>query len=119
MRERSVEQIAGNTATALIKNCEDYLKEQLQIYAPKIIIPYGNDVGKWFKGWLKLDEGFDEAFEDTTTQLNNREVHLLFVPQRQGPHSKPEILWIRNEILKLLEHLRDRNCDALNSMRPK
>ena len=48
----------------LVENCEEYLKEQLDIYTPRIIIPYGADVGRWFKRWLKLDEESVETFED-------------------------------------------------------
>jgi len=85
----------------LIGNCEGYLKEQLDFYKPKIILPYGADVGNWFAKYLNVRH---EQFENEKTQLNNREVHILFIPQRQGPHSKPEILWVRNKILKILRN---------------
>jgi len=85
----------------LIRNCEGYLKEQLDFYKPKIILPYGADVGKWFAKYLNVRY---EQFEDEKARLNNREVNLLFIPQRQGPHSKPEILWVRNKILKILRN---------------
>lgn len=84
----------------LVSNCEGYLKEQLNLYKPKIIIPYGADVGRWFANYLNLRY---EEFEDEKAQLGNREVNVLFIPQRQGPHSKPEILWIKNKILKMLK----------------
>jgi len=83
----------------LVRNCVGYLNEQLKLYKPKIIIPYGVYVGRWFAKYLKLNY---EKFEDKKAQLNNREVHILFIPQRQGPHSKPEIVWIRKKMLKML-----------------
>jgi hypothetical protein len=83
----------------LIKNCEVFLKRQLATYKPKIILAYGADVGKWFEKYLDLK---CEKFEDTETRLNKRDVRLLFVPQRQGPHSKPELFWIRNKILSMI-----------------
>jgi len=82
----------------LIRNCEEYLKEQINLYKPKMILPYGADVGKWFAGYLRVTY---EPFEDEKAQLNNRKVKLLFIPQRQGPHSKPEILWVQNKILEM------------------
>lgn len=85
----------------LIRNCEGYLKEQLSLYKPKIILPYGADVSKWFAKYLDVEY---EPFEDKKAQLNNREVNLLFVPQRQGPHTKPEILWVQSRMLKILQN---------------
>ncbi|MEM3011511.1 MAG: hypothetical protein QXE76_06845, partial [Candidatus Bathyarchaeia archaeon] len=79
-----------------IRNCEGYLKEQLNLYKPQIILPYGVDVGRWFANYLNLKY---EQFEDKDAQLNNTRVHVLFIPQRQGPHSKPEIRWVRRKIL--------------------
>lgn len=85
----------------LIRNCEGYLKEQLRLYKPKIILSYGADVGRWFARYLKARY---EPFEDEKSQLDSGEVNLLFIPQRQGPHTKPEILWVRNKILKILRN---------------
>lgn len=84
----------------IIKNCEGYLKEQLNLYKPTIILPYGFDVCKWFAKYLNVKY---ELFEDKKAQLSDRELYLLFIPQKQGPHSKPEILWIRKKILKIYE----------------
>lgn len=85
----------------LIKNCEGYLKEQLKLYKSKIILPYGVDVCKWFAKYLNLEY---KKFEAKRAQLNNREVCLLFIPQRQGPYSKPEISRVKERILKMLTH---------------
>lgn len=83
-----------------IKNCEGYLKEQLNLYKPTIILPYGVDVCKWFAKYLNVKY---EIFEDKKAQLSDREVYLLFIPQKQGPHSKPGILWIRKKVLKIYD----------------
>lgn len=83
----------------LIENCEGFLKEQLNLYKPKIILTYGADVGKWLAECLNVRY---EQFEDKKARMGNREVNLLFIPQRQGSHTKPEILWVRDKILKML-----------------
>jgi uracil-DNA glycosylase len=90
----------------LIKNCGDYLKRQLAIYKPKMVLAYGADVGEWFKEeYLNLDDE-DLKYEDRRARLDNKDVHLLFVPQRQGPHSKPEIFWIRKKILGMIDSMK-------------
>jgi len=87
----------------LVENCEGYLIEQLEQYTPKMIIAYGRDVGRWFAKKLGVEY---KPFEATSAPLGKRHLHLLFVPQKQGPHSEPEILRIREEILKFLRTLR-------------
>ena len=84
----------------LIENCEGYLKEQLKLYKPKIILSYGADVGRWFAKFLDVRY---EQFEDEKTKIGNSVVNLLFIPQRQGPHTKPEILWVQDRILDILQ----------------
>lgn len=84
----------------LIKNCEHYLKEQLGFYKPKIILAYGARVSKWLAEYLHVRY---EGFEDRRAVLNDKDVHLLFVPQRQGPHSKPEVFWIKKKILNMID----------------
>jgi hypothetical protein len=91
--------ISRKQQNELISNCEGYLKEQLNLYKPKIILTYGADVGRWFANHLNLEYG---EFEDRKAQLNNREVYVMFAPQRQGPHSKPEVLWVKDKILAML-----------------
>ena len=91
--------IGNKQQKMLIRNCEGYLKEQLKLYKPKIILAYGADVGRWFAKYLDVEY---EPFEDRKSELNDREVNLLFIPQRQGPHTKPEVLWVRNKIVKIL-----------------
>lgn len=93
--------IPGNEQQILIRSCEGYLIEQLSLYKPRIILPYGSDVGRWFADHLNVEY---EPFENGKAQLNSRRVNLLFVPQRQGPHTKPEILWVQDKILKMLRN---------------
>lgn len=87
------------TQQIIMNNCEDYLIEQLSLYKPKSLIAYGADVGRWFS--QHFDVSYEE-FEDRATQLDRRRVDIVFVPQRQGPHSKPEVVWVQNKILKVL-----------------
>jgi hypothetical protein len=89
----------------LIKNCEGHLRKQVRFYKPKIILAYGTDVGKWFgKNYLKKHEDYEDLqYEVRRARIDNRVVHLLFVPQRQGPHSKPELFWIGRKILKMID----------------
>lgn len=86
---------------SLVRNCQVYLIAQLELYAPDIVIPYGADVGRWFSRQFNVPY---EEFEDRKSQLNKRDVKLLFIPQRQGPHSKPEILWVRHKIASMLSN---------------
>ena len=87
------------TQEIIVNNCEGYLIEQLNLYQPRIILAYGVDVGRWFSQHLNVSY---EEFEDRTAQLNEKRVSIVFVPQRQGSHSKPEVFWVKNKILKLL-----------------
>jgi hypothetical protein len=84
----------------LIRNCEEYLKQQLDLYKPKIILAYGADVGRWFSRLLNIPY---EEFEDYKVKLNGREVNIVFIPQRQGPHSKPEVSWVQDRITRMLQ----------------
>jgi hypothetical protein len=94
-----------------IKNCEDYLKRQLTTYKPKMVLAYGADVGRWFgKNYFRKHEDYEDLeYEDRRIRLNNKVAHLLFVPQGQGPHSKPELSWIRKKILKMIDGRRSSN----------
>lgn len=83
----------------IISNCEDYLIEQLSLYEPRIIMAYGADVGRWFSKHFSVSY---QEFEDVTTQLGSKRGYIIFIPQRQGLHSKPEVVWVQNKILKVL-----------------
>jgi len=95
--------ISRRQQNELIRNCEGYLKEQLKLYKPKIIISYGADVGKWFANYLNFTY---EEFEEKKVSLNTREIFVLCIPQRQGVHSKPEVLWIKNKLLDILSKIK-------------
>lgn len=83
----------------LINNCKEFLEKQLELIQPKILITYGADVGRWFSEEFDLEYA---PFEDFETVLNGKIVNILFIPQRQGPNSKPEVMWVRSKIAKLL-----------------
>jgi hypothetical protein len=83
----------------LIDNCESYLEKQLKQYAPRVIIAYGRDVGKWFEKKWRVQY---KPFETAPMPLGNRQVQLLFVTQKQGPHSEPEVLHIEEKIVACL-----------------
>lgn len=82
----------------LIENCEEYLNEQLRSYKPRIIVAYGADVGRWFAKRLRIKY---REFTSRTARLGDTEVHLVFVPQTQGPHSDPEILWVHRKLQRI------------------
>jgi hypothetical protein len=78
------------------------MKEQLEQYTPRIIIACGARVGKWFA--KKFGVTYKE-FDDRKVLLANREVHLLYVPQKQGPHSEPEIASIKGKMMEFMRTL--------------
>jgi uracil-DNA glycosylase len=82
----------------IIKNCEGYLEEQLLKYRPKIIIPYGADVRDWFKQYTGPLEDFG-AFSGLMEGYSFKGVAI---PQRQGPHSRPEVIWVQQRLLEIL-----------------
>lgn len=73
--------------------------EQLDLYKPKAIIAYGADVGRWFSCLLNV---VYEDFENRVGNLAESKVNILFISQRQGPHSKPEVMCVREKIAKML-----------------
>ena len=90
----------------LIENCEDYLIKQLKIYSPRAVIPYGVDICKWFRAHDPQNTlSKKDPIEGYTTFkaiIDGGTFHGLYVPQRQGPHSKPEIEWVQKELARLL-----------------
>lgn len=83
----------------LIRNCQTHLVGQLKLYKPEVVIPYGTDVCNWFARFFDVSY---EPFENKEIQFDNFKMKLLFIPQRQGPYSKPEILWIRKKLIQML-----------------
>lgn len=99
----------------IIRNCEGYLMEQLKLLDKiKIIIPLGVDVCKWFAAYLidpstnmkRLGDFKELIFEEREAILpvNNQKTKILFIPQRQGPYSKPEKEYIQKKLLKMLDN---------------
>jgi len=91
--------LKGSQKTRLIKNCQKHLINQLEELKPKIIIPYGAKVCKWFS------KRYNIAYEPFTSQIvftEGKETRILFLNQKQGPYSKDTIEKIRNEILLII-----------------
>jgi len=65
------------------------------------MVAYGKDVGVWFGGGNDLS--YEEEFSFI---LNPRELgfhyQVIYVPQRQGRHSRPEVSEIRMKIRESL-----------------
>jgi dsRNA-specific ribonuclease len=83
----------------LILNCHNHLVNQLDQLQPRIIIPYGADVCKWFS------RQYNTAFKPFTSQTittDGTEKRILFLYQKQGPYSKDTIEKIRNEITQII-----------------
>lgn len=91
--------IPRKTQEMIVRNCQGYLMEQLDVYKPKAIVAYGADVGRWFSCLLNVAY---EDFEDRVGKLAESKVNVLFISQRQGRHSKPEVIWVREKIVKIL-----------------
>jgi uracil-DNA glycosylase len=84
----------------ITRKCEDYLVSQLREYRPKVVMAYGADVIDWFQGKRGKEEiGDFEAFSGSFGDYSFRGVA---VPQRQGPHSVPEVKWVQKRLLALL-----------------
>jgi len=88
----------------IMDNCEEYLVNQIKLYQPKVIIAYGADVGRWFAKRFNISY---EEFEERNIRLTGKNIAIIFVPQRQGPHSKPEVLWVQNKIINAITCSRD------------
>lgn len=83
------------------KNCQNYLERQLRLYQPKLIIAYGRDVGEWF--------GVQDFYNESYNLISNPrrlgiECRVIYVPQRQGKHSRPEVNEIKVRIKEFLRN---------------
>ena len=84
----------------IVDNCQDFLKRQLNLYRPKLLIAYGKDVGAWFRGRdLSYDEQF--SFIQSPRKLEFQ-YQAIYVPQTQGRHSRPEVNEIQVKIKEAL-----------------
>ena len=86
----------------ILRNCEDFIIKQLRIYKPKIIIPYGVYVCEWIANHLSIPYDKYESFK---VKLDRWLTQGIFIPQRQGNHSKPEIQWVQRELAAILRSL--------------
>lgn len=90
----------------IIENCEGYLIKQLKLYSPKVVIPYGVAICKWFRAHdpqnsLSKKDRID-GYTTFKAIIGGETFHGLYVPQRQDPHSRPEIEWVKKELARLL-----------------
>jgi len=81
----------------IVKNCQYFLKRQLSPYKPRLIVGYGKDVGVWFK------EGKPPSYEEEFNFIVNPrrfefQYQVIYVPQRQGKHSRPEVNEVKSKI---------------------
>jgi len=86
----------------ILRNCEEFIIKQLRIYKPKIIIPYGVHVCEWLANHLNIPYDKYESFK---VKLDRWLTQGIFIPQRQGDHSKPEIQWVQRELAAILRSL--------------
>jgi len=86
----------------ILKNCENFLEEQLSRYKPKLIVAYGKDVGKCFGIQRSESEEFD--FISNPRRLPFR-YRAIYVPQRQGKHSRPEVNEVKAKIREALSSI--------------
>ncbi len=91
--------LKGSQKRRLIHNCHKYLERQLETLQPKIVIPYGADVRKWFKEKYKVHS---KPFTSTPTKFGNKETKLLFLNQKQGPYKKRDIEKASHQIKEML-----------------
>lgn len=83
----------------LIQNCQNHLINQLEQLKPKIIIPYGADVCKWFSNRYNVPY---KPFTSQTLITGGKEIKILFLYQKQGPYIKDLIEKVRDELLTLI-----------------
>ena len=75
----------------IIKNCQQYLDEQIDIIKPKAILAYGADSCRWFHAGYTQDDAF--------TTLKKKPV--ILVPQRQGKYPIKIIQMIQQQIAEI------------------
>jgi len=83
----------------IIENCQVFLEQQLRVYKPKLIIAYGKDVGVWFGVEDSEEEEFNLVMRPRNLGFDYR---VIYVPQRQGKHSRPEINETKTRIREAL-----------------
>jgi hypothetical protein len=91
--------LKGLHRAEMVRNCEGYLKAQLAEYTPTLVIPYGSEVIKWFE---PLSGGKIKHFTKYCASIGSYSFKGIAIPQRQGPHSAPEVKWVQDRLLELL-----------------
>jgi hypothetical protein len=86
----------------IVDNCQCFLEQQLNLYQPKLIVAYGKDVGVWFGGEKDLSYEEEFSFISNPRRLGFQ-YQVIYVPQRQGKHSRPEVNEIRTKIKESLD----------------
>jgi len=88
---------------AIIENCQVFLERQLGLYQPRLIIAYGKDVGMWFG----VKDSDKEEFNIIPSHRKlGFQYEVIYVPQRQGKHSRPEVNEVKEKIKKALASAR-------------
>jgi len=83
----------------LIQNCQGHIINQLDQLNPRIIVPYGADVCKWFA--KRYNTPF-KPFHKLTVTSDGKENKILFLYQKQGPYSKELINKVRKELAGMI-----------------
>ena len=83
----------------LIQNCQNHLINQLEQLKPKIIIPYGADVCKWFSKRYNVHY---KPFSNRTVNASGKEIRMLFLYQKQGPYDIAIIEKVRDELYQMI-----------------
>jgi len=92
-------ELTENQQRYFIANCESYLIRQLKMFKPDVVISYGVKVCEWFSDYLNTPYYEYKSF---TSKINDRTIRGIFIPQRQGNHSVPEIVWVQRKLKKII-----------------
>ncbi len=87
----------------LICNCESYLKEQLVIYRPKLVVTYGKPVREWFS---RFSGQYRNEYEYARVPIQAEYGPAVsFIDQRGYKRSEQEIAPIRQSIVNAFKLL--------------
>lgn len=90
-------------AKLVINNCKRYLFRQIEMYKPKILIPYGKDVCDWFAKTYNISY---KKFDVKKININNNNIYMLFLYQtRAQAHSQEDIIKTQNKLRLILNKL--------------
>ncbi len=87
----------------LVGNCESYLKEQLVIYRPKLVVTYGKPVREWFS---RFSGQYRNEYEYARVPIQAEYGPAVsFIDQRGYKRSEQEIAPIRQSIVNAFKLL--------------